>query len=339
MKKVVKSFIYLFLALFIVIAGLGVYTYISLNAHLKLNTPLYLTVSKNQTIDSILDTLNKRKVLTPNWLFKPYFKIYTKLLGKKIYAGSYKFEKIHTNSDVIRALVHGIQNNMVRVTYPEGLNIKEIAKITEERLGTPANDFIRLAYSDSLLKARGINAKSVEGYLMPATYVFFWEQSAASVIDKLLDEHEEVWNNQFKKRCESTNKTKQEVLTLASIVESETPVAEERSRVAGVYSNRLKKGMKLEADPTVQYAIGDKRKLSYDDLTADNPYNTYRYKGLPPGPINNPSKSSIDAALSPESHNYIFFVAVGNGSGRHNFSATFSQHKNFVQDYRKNRKK
>ncbi len=339
MKKVIKSFFYFFAIVAIIIAGLGVYTYVSLNSHLKLNTPFYLTVTKNQSIESILDTLSTRKIMTPSWLIKPYFKVYTKLTGKKIYAGSYKFEKIHTNNDVIRALVHGIQNNMVKVTFPEGLTIKEIANIIEERLNTSSKEFIRLCYSDSLLKSRVINAESVEGYLMPATYVFFWEQSAADIIDKLLDEHLEVWNFQFKKRADAMNKSKKEILTLASIIESETPVIEERKRVAGVYTNRIKKEMKLEADPTVQYGIGSKKKLTYDDLASNSPYNTYKFKGLPPGPINNPSKASVNAALDPESHNYIFFVAVGDGSGRHNFSSNYSQHKNYVQDYRNNRKK
>ena len=339
MKKLIKSFIYFIIFIALIIGGIGVYTYISLNSHLKLSSPFYLTINKNQSVESILDTLNTRKILTPSWLLKPYFKIYTKITGKKIYAGSYKFEKIHTNFDVIRALVHGIQNNMVKVTYPEGINIKEFAKITEDRLGSSAKDFIRLAYSDSLLKARHINAKSVEGYLMPATYIFFWEQTPAVVIDKLLDEHKEVWNSLFDDRAKALGKSIHEILTFASIIESETPVIEERKRVAGVYLNRLKKGMRLEADPTVQYAIGEKKKLTYNDLDSDNPYNTYKFKGLPPGPINSPSKTSIDAALDPELNNYIFFVAVGDGSGKHNFSVNFAQHKGFVKDYRKNRKK
>jgi UPF0755 protein len=339
MKTKLKWTIYIVSTVVLVAGFFAGYVYISMTSYLKLKAPVYITITKNQTVDKILDTLTKNKILTPSWLMKPYFKLYLKIRGKKIYAGSYKFESINTNGDVIRALAHGIQNNMVKVTYPEGITVRDFAKISADRLGISEKEFLRIAYSDSLIKARGIPNNNIDGYLRPATYIFFWEQPPADIIKRLLDEQEEIWDNQFADKAKLLGKSKHTVLTLAAIVEAETPVIEERRTVAGVYSNRLRKGMKLEADPTVQYAIGAKRKLSYDDLTADNKYNTYKFAGLPPGPINNPSKSAIDAALDPESNNYMFFVAVGDGSGRHNFSANFSQHKGFVKEYRNNRKK
>lgn len=130
--------------------------------------------------------------------------------------------------------------------------------------------------------------------------------------------------------------SRHQVVTLASIVEAETPVLEERPRVAGVYINRLEKGMLLQADPTVQYALNKFSRLTYSDLNYDSPYNTYRYAGLPPSPINSPSKSSIDAVLNYEKHNFIYFVAKGDGSGLHNFARTYEEHLKNVSLYRKN---
>ncbi len=339
MNGMIKKLLIVGLIGIVLLGGTAGYVYFRLNQYLKMNSPIFLTVNKKQSVDSILDTLAKKRVFTPKFLIKPCIKLYLKITGDKIYAGSYKFEPIHTHLDVLKALTHGIQNNMVKVTYPEGITVMDFAKISADRLGLDEKEFLRIAASDSLRKARNIKARNIDGYLFPATYIFFWEQAPGDVIKKLLDEQESIWEAQFADRANAINKTKHQILTLASIVEAETPVIEERRRVAGVYQNRLDKGMKLEADPTVQYAIGAKRRLTYDDLTADNPYNTYKFTGLPPGPINNPSKSSIDAALSPEDNNYIFFVAVGDGSGRHNFSANFAQHKAYAKQYRKNRAK
>ena len=334
-----KKLLIAFIIGIVLLGGTSGYLYIRLNQYLKMNSPIYLTVNKKQSVDSILDSLIKRKVFTPKFLIKPFIKLYLKVSGDKIYAGSYKFEPIHTHWDVLTALTHGIQNNMVKVTYPEGITVADFARISSERLGLDEKEFLRIANSDSLRAKRGIKAKNIDGYLYPATYIFFWEQAPGDVIKKLLDEQEAVWDAQFAERAKTLNKSKHQILTLAAIVEAETPVIEERRRVAGVYQNRINKGMKLEADPTVQYAIGSKKRLTYDDLTADNPYNTYKFAGLPPGPINNPSKSSIDAALNPEKHNYLFFVAVGDGSGRHNFAINFSQHKAYSAQYRRNRAK
>jgi len=131
-----------------------------------------------------------------------------------------------------------------------------------------------------------------------------------------------------------------QILTLASIIEAETPVISERKRVSGVFHNRLKKKMPLAADPTIQYALGThKKRLLYSDLEVDSPYNTYKNAGLPPGPINSPSYSSIEAALTPEVHNYLFFVAKGDGSNTHNFAKNYDEHQNNRKIFNKNRTK
>jgi UPF0755 protein len=138
------------------------------------------------------------------------------------------------------------------------------------------------------------------------------------------------------KKQDELGKTQSEILTLASIVEAESNMDEERPKVAGVYWNRLKKKMRLEADPTVQYALGEERRLRFPDLDFDSPYNTYRHAGLPPGPINNPGKLSILAALYPEQHEYLFFVATGTGG--HRFAKYYSDHQKNIRLYHRTRR-
>ncbi len=170
---------------------------------------------------------------------------------------------------------------------------------------------------------------------MPDTYNFFWKQRPADVLNRLLDAQERVWREVSATSDAKINR--HEILTMASIVEAETPLTDEKKSVAGLYFNRLEKGMKLEADPTVQFALGSQKKLTYKDLEVDNSYNTYRNAGLPPGPINSPGKAAIEAAISPEKNDYLFFVAAGDGSGGHIFSKNFAEHKKAVALYRKRR--
>ena len=206
-----------------------------------------------------------------------------------------------------------------------------------QQLGIDSAEFIELAHKDSLLKHHQIKGNSLEGYLMPDTYNFYWKQNPHEIISKLLDVQLSFWNETCFEKAQKQSLSKHQILTLASIIEAEAIVDEERPIISGVYHNRLKKGMNLAADPTVQYALGKSKRLLYSDLKIDNPYNTYRFSGLPPGPINCPSRKSIQAAIQPSKHNYYFFVALGDGSGKHVFSETAIQHMKAVQSYRKQR--
>lgn len=336
LKKIITGIL---IILVLIVSILG-FIIIRLNQHINSDNSVIVNIEKNQSVDSILKTLNSKKVLTPSFIMNPAMKIYIKLTKRKVYAGSYKFAPESTNWEVLSAIIRGEANNEVKVTFPEGITLRDFAKILNKSININENEFIKLANSDSILKAKNIPVKNIEGYLYPATYTFAGNENPEQVLSILLDEQDKMWDSDnFKERLLLTGKTKHEILTLASIIEAETPVTEERRRIAGVYINRLKIGMKLEADPTVQYATGNKGRISYADLEVKDKYNTYRNYGLPPGPINNPSKASVDAALSPEAHNYLFFVAIGDGSGRHNFSTNFTQHKRYVSEYRANRRR
>ena len=173
---------------------------------------------------------------------------------------------------------------------------------------------------------------------VPNSYEFFWNTSADSFRDRMLKEYNRFWNETRLKRAEAIGLSPLEVVTLASIVHKETAMVDERPRVAGVYMNRLNRNMLLQADPTIQYIIpGGNRRLYNKDLKLDSPYNTYRFQGLPPGPIASPGEASIRAALYPIQTNYLYFVSRNDGS--HQFSTTLAEHNLAVKKYQLQRRR
>lgn len=223
-----------------------------------------------------------------------------------------------------------------RVTIPEGSTLRQIAGILRRTIGMDSTQFLKACSSRALLRELGIPARSAEGYLMPDTYMIRPDTPAEAVIRRLHATLRAALTDELRTRMRQRGQTLHEVLTMASLVDGETSLAEERARVAGVYYNRLRRGMKLQADPTVQYIIADgPRRLFYRDLRIDSPYNTYRVHGLPPGPVNNPGRAAIRAALYPENHSYLYFVATGRGG--HTFTRTGAEHLRAVAEYRRQR--
>jgi len=192
-----------------------------------------------------------------------------------------------------------------------------------------------------LLKDLGVNSSSFEGYLFPDTYYFYRNESSERVIRKMNSNFFSHLDDSLRKKISSSGRNLHEILTLASIIEGECMIDSERKIVSSLYHNRLKKNMKLESDPTIQYIIPDgPRRLLNIDLKNESPYNTYMYRGLPPGPINNPGIKSIIAAIYPEKTNYIYMVA--NGDGSHTFTRTYRSFliaKSKFQKVRRNNKK
>ncbi|MBN1213368.1 MAG: endolytic transglycosylase MltG, partial [candidate division Zixibacteria bacterium] len=216
----------------------------------------------------------------------------------------------------------------VRLTIYEGSPIWKVASLLKERLDLDSAELIALNTDSAFLA--GLNLPGLEGYLYPETYFIPWGMKLGDVVEEMTAMYhaqtDTVWT-------ESTynNLTREEVIVLASIVEAETMLDEEKSKVASVYHNRIKKGMKLDADPTVIYGLGGlDRPLMKKDLQKDTPYNTYRKKGLPPTPINSPDLASIRATLYPDSSEFYFFVA--DGTGRHRFSRTNHEHNKARQE-------
>ena len=238
--------------------------------------------------------------------------------------------------DVLRKLKKGgIKRS--RVTIPEGLPKWEVSQILEKERIIKKNDFLALVNDPEIFKEEFsflLSLESLEGYLYPDTYYFFVEENEVQVIRKFLLRFQEIVLPLYKEIIPRNNLSAEEIMILASIVEKEAQINLEKPIIAAVFHNRLEKGMRLRADPTVKYALGNfQERLTYEDLTVSSPYNTYVYHGLPPGPISNPGKDSIYAILYPDEVDYLYFVAKGDGT--HKFSDTYEEHLKAVYKYRK----
>jgi UPF0755 protein len=217
----------------------------------------------------------------------------------------------------------------VRLTIPEGLTLRQIAETVAARFPIPAESVLAAARDTTLLRRGGVDGATAEGYLEPDTYLVPAHWTARDMVGLMLDEAQTTWDSAFAARLAEAKWTRHEVLTLASIVEGEAQVDEERPVIAAVYLNRLRIRMPLQADPTVQYALelatgSRKTRLLNKDYRFPSPYNTYLHPGLPPGPVGAPGVKSIEAVLDPAEVSYRYFVATG--GGRHAFSITYNEH-------------
>lgn len=251
-------------------------------------------------------------------------------------AGEYFFERPATPMEVLRKLAEGRVFVYV-VTVPEGKTMKEIAEMMEREGLADRAAFLTAARDASLVKDLAPKARSLEGFLFPATYQFPRRVSPTRIVEAMVRQFREVWERLQKEERVANNRPVDEVVTLASLVEKETGVKDERPLVAAVFSNRLKRRIALQCDPTVIYALelADKYRgsLSGKDLQYKSPYNTYRNAGLPPGPIANPGEASLRAALHPAEADYLYFVS--NAQGGHIFSRTLAEHNRNVTLYRR----
>ncbi len=254
------------------------------------------------------------------------FRVYARLVGgdRGIKAGTYVFPAGVTWGELLEDLRrgHGLE---LSVTLPEGLALSQSLPRLAQALQVPAES-LEAAVRDSALRARlAVPTPTLEGYLFPDTYRFPAGTPAGVIVETLVQRFESAWTPAMTARLDTLGLTRHQVVTLASIVEEEAKVDSERPIIAGVYLNRLRKKMPLQADPTVRYAL-DKYtdRVLYRDLKTDSPYNTYRYPGLPPGPISAPGAKSLAAALHPADVPWLFFVA--HPDGHHEFTRTFREH-------------
>jgi UPF0755 protein len=258
--------------------------------------------------------------------------------SRNLKAGEYRFNEPLGPIDVIARLTRG-DVYTVRITFPEGLTIQEMARLYESRGFGNARDFLAAAEDESLVADLDPRATDLEGYLFPETYTMARNTPAARLIALMVDRFRAVFTDEQRREAEAEGLDVREVVTLASLIEKETGTADERAMVAAVYRNRLNIRMPLQADPTIVYAL--QKAGSYngnirrEDLAIDSPYNTYRYPGLPPGPIASPGKASLDAVLSPADVRYLYFVSRNDGT--HVFASTLTEHnlnvRRFQVDY------
>ena len=260
------------------------------------------------------------------------------LMGKerKIPTGTFHLQDATNNYAIIQQLVYG-SPELEKITFLEGWTVRQFANHLAEKLDLEVEEIVGLANRDAFLRKHQINSSSAEGYLFPDTYLLSEHTDPESVLNILVNESRKFWTKAREYRATALGLTKHEIVTLASIIEGEAIYDDERPVISAVYHNRLESGMKLQADPTIQYIIDDgPRRLLTRDLQIKSPYNTYLHEGLPPGPINSPGKKSLLAALYPEENEYLFFVAKGDGY--HTFSKTEKEHNRAKKKLQKLRK-
>jgi UPF0755 protein len=223
------------------------------------------------------------------------------------------------------------------ITVPEGLIIQEIAELMEEEGFATKNEFLLVAANASLVSTMDKVAENLEGYLFPETYRFAKGTTAEEIVASLVFQFQKVFNQGWIDRAADLGMSIRDIVILASLIEKETSLRDEMRIISSVFHNRLKIGMKLDCDPTIIYALKlegrYKDRLRTKDLKWDSPYNTYLYSGLPPGPIANPGRQALEAALYPADEDFMYFVSKNNGS--HHFSRTFREHQNAVNKYQR----
>jgi len=292
-------------------------------------------VPRGSSLAGVTDSLAAHRVVTSPWKFRMYARM--RGLARRVRPGLYEFAEGERWTTIVSALESGRTHDFF-FTVPEGLTVEEIAELASEKLRL-ARDSIRTAVRDSFLAAARDPAlreallldvppgvkEPLEGYLLPETYRVAYDETPRDLVTQMARQYLQLWDSSWDRRAEELGLTRHQVTTLASIVEAEAQLASERPRIAGVYLNRLRRRMLLQADPTVIYAL-DKpvRRVLFSHLKVRSPYNTYLYPGLPPGPIGNPGRASLEATLNPQQHNLYFFVA--RPDGRHMFSRTSGEH-------------
>lgn len=268
-------------------------------------------------------------------------------VGKKNYSnlvkpGRYLVKNRMSNNDFIDMLRAGKQEP-VKLTFNNIRTLVQLADRIAEQLEMSSKELLTLLNSDSIHAVYGFNKSTMKCMFLPDTYEVFWNISPENFIERMYNEYNEFWKGRNDRKADEIGLTREEVITLASIINEETRMDDEKPRIAGVYMNRLNKGMRLQADPTVIYAVGDFtiQRVLRKHYRIESPYNTYKISGLPPGPINIPEKSSINAVLNYEKHKYIYFCVKPDFSGYHNFARTLSEHNKNAAAYHRelNRRK
>jgi UPF0755 protein len=288
--------------------------------------PTYVLVRRGETAKAVLDSIEATGVIVDK--LSLHFVARIMKYDKLVKPGRYELKDGYTNRQLISDLRAGRQSPL-KLTFQNIRLREDLARKLSTAIDSRPGQFDSLLSNPNYTKSLGFDTTSILTMFIPNTYELYWNSSPDNLMQRMKKEYEKFWTPARDAKRKALGLTRAQVSTLASIVEAEQQQhADERPRVAGVYLNRLKRGMKLQADPTVVYANQDftiKRVLNVH-LLKDSPYNTYKYAGLPPGPINLPSIASIDAVLNPESHQYLYFCAKEDFSGYHAFARNEQEH-------------
>ena len=285
----------------------------------------FIYIHTGDDYDDVMASLKNsgtiKNLSTFDWVAK------RKKYNLKVRPGRYRITKGMNNEDLVNLLRSGMQEP-VNVTFNNIRTKKDLASSVGKQLEADSIELLSLLDNDSVIKALGFKNETVISMFIPNTYEFYWTTDAHEFIQRMKKEYKAFWTDERKSKASAIGFSPEQVSTLASIVNQESNMTNDKPIIAGVYINRINKGMPLEADPTLKFAIGDfsiKRILNVDKQI-ESPYNTYKYAGLPPGPICIPDHADIDAVLNYQKHNYLYFCAREDFSGYSNFAATYEEH-------------
>ncbi len=293
---------------------------------------LWVRIPEGVPIEAVAETLAAHEVVKSAGEFERFARMGRKHLG--IQPGLYPLRRGMPVGEVLVTLRRGTPE-VRAVRIRERATLAEVALHLERAMGVPAESTIAAASDPQLRERAGAAPETVEGYLFPTLYRLRTAADAHEIVRQMVDTFDVRWRPEWSARLQDLGLTRHELVTLASIIEGEMPLPAEAPFVSSVYHNRLERGMRLQADPTVIYALGERRRLFYDDLEIESEYNTYLIDGLPPGPINQPSTASIIAALYPAPSDYLYFVA--RSDGRHLFSRSYREHLATIRQIRRPR--
>jgi len=296
--------------------------------------PVLFDVEKGKGVRAIAEALKLKGIIRKQWPFVLQYEFF--FFPQSLKAGEYQFQPSQSSREILEGLISG-KVYLHAVTIAEGLTARELADIFLSASFGTAGEFVKAFREPEMILPWDTKARNLEGYLFPETYSLPKGLTAEEIFRKMVSQFKTVFDESWRRRMDELRMSVREVVTLASLIEKETSLQEEKKLVSAVFHNRLGRGMKLDCDPTIIYALKEKGlfdgRLHTKDLKLDNPYNTYLYPGLPPGPICNPGRESLRAALYPAPDDYFYFVSRNDGS--HVFSRTLKEHRAAVRKYQR----
>lgn len=321
----------------LVLGGISIYIYSIIftpNTFFESETKS-VYISTGSTLQEVVDQLHPILKDTDDFITVAQKKGY----GTNVKPGHFILKKDMNNNEIVNTLRS--RNVPIKLSFNNQHRLEDLAGRVAEQIETDSLEVLSAMVSKPFLDSLGIEALESMKFYIPNTYEFYWNTSGEEFRDRMVNYYDEFWNENRLQKAEKLNLTPLEVMSLAAIVQKETAKVEERPKVAGVYLNRLRRGMKLQADPTVIFAMQNQnqdfetpiKRVLYKDLELDSPYNTYKYTGVPPGLIAMPDVSSINAVLNAESHDYLYFAADTENAGYHKFAKTLAQHNRNARAY------
>ncbi len=312
-------------------------SWFSLEFYRPMETPpntVVFEVEKGQTAKEIALNLKKNGITKKTWPFLLGYRIF--FSAQSLKAGEYAIAIPDSPKNILQVLSEG-SVYLHSITIPEGLIIQEIAGLLDSEGFAAKQDFLQDMAEISLISSLDKEAPNLEGYLFPETYRFAKGTPSEEIVAAMVFQFTKVFSQEWIERAAELGMSIRDIVTLASLIEKETSLRKEKKIISAVFHNRLKIGMKLDCDPTIIYVLKlegrFKDRLRTRDLKYDSPFNTYLYSGLPPGPIANPGRGSLEAALYPTDEKFLYFVSKNDGS--HHFSQTFHEHQNAVNKYQR----